>query len=451
MYKTEKIVKHLIIFIFSFFFGVVQISSQDIWTLNKCIKYANKNNILHQNYNLNVKSERLESLQSKLNLLPSISASSSGGMRYGRSVDNSTNTYTETEYFGASGSIGSNLNLFQGFSKINRIAYSKFRLKVAEWSELNYEDDLAFEVLNSYYDIVFYTGLVQIAKDQLKISNYNLKKTQAQVEIGIQAKSDLLQIQATLEQEKLDIIMTQNKVEEKKYRLWELMNYKINSSSGFEIDYNISLSIFIPILALNSVYSAFSNISPTLKKEEANVQAAIKNTAITRAYYYPSINLNASIGSGYNQTDKTQTGEVTAFKNQFDKNLNKYIGASISIPIFNKNQQRTRVNQAKINQEKAQNALAEQKKSVYFKIANDIRELNALQIKYTQTQKKLHADEMAYKVALKKYSEGLINIIELLTTKEQVSNAKSQLLLAKIQYQIKSKTVEFYKGNRFWE
>lgn len=180
------------------------------------------------------------------------------------------------------------------------------------------------------------------------------------------------------------------------------------------------------------------------------MRAAQKNVTITKGHYLPSLRLNASMGSGYYETDLTEAGDIVALKDQVDKNMNKYIGASLSIPIFSRNQQRTNVKQAILYKEQTQNNYDQQRQQLYYEVANNVREIKALRAKYAQTQKKLSANEMAYEVALKKYDEGLINIIELLTVKEQLANSKSELLLAGIQYEIKSKMMEFYKGNRFW-
>ncbi|SMO60902.1 outer membrane protein [Saccharicrinis carchari] len=435
---------------FYILFFVLPAKAQETWTVNRCIRYALENNTAHRNYQLNVKREKLTAAQSKFDLLPSVSASSGGGMSYGKSVDQN-NDYTNTEHFSASGRIGANLVLFEGFSRLNRMAYARFRLRAAELDRINHEDDLAFAILESYYDIVFYTGMVQIAKDQIEISNYNLKKTQAQVEIGLQAKSDLLQMQASLEKERLEFLLAQNRVEELKYNLWEKMNYKIEQGNGFEINHhtpNVNENID-PVS--DSLFFEFAVVSPLLKKSEADRLAAEKNVAITKGQNLPSLSLNASMGSGYYETDIGNTGNIVPLKDQIDKNMSKYIGASLSIPIFGRNQQRTKVKQAIINKEQAQNNYDRQKQQLYYEVANNTRELRALRAKCNQIQKKLTANEMAYEVALKKYAEGLINIIELLTVKEQLADSKSELLLAGIQYEIKSRMIDFYKGERFWK
>ncbi|MCW3804420.1 TolC family protein [Plebeiibacterium marinum] len=443
-----------IVLLLSVFFIIDHASAQDVWSLKECIQYALENNYAHKSYNLNERSSKLNAVQSKMDLLPSISASSSGGMSYGRSIDQTTNDITESEHFSTSGSVGANIVLFQGFSKLNKIAYTRYKLEAAGWSKLNHEDDMAFDVLSNYYNIIYYKGMLQIANDQLEISDINLRKTQAQVETGLKAKSDLLQIYAGLEKEKLDIILAKNRLDEEWFKLWQTMNYEFVNIDDFQIDMSLDMKFDQHLVMPDSPFEQYVEFSPFIKKSEADLNAAEKNVAIARGAYLPSVSVNANLGSRYSETDiYFQDGVAKTYdlNDQLDKNLNKYVGASVSIPIFNKNNQRTRVRQAKLDRDDARNTYEERKQMLFFELANNTRELNALYKTCIQAQKQVEADAQAFEVANQKYNEGLINIIEMLSVKEQLTESKSQLLLAKIQYEIKSKTIEFYKGNRFWK
>ena len=60
-------------------------------------------------------------------------------------------------------------------------------------------------------------------------------------------------------------------------------------------------------------------------------------------------------------------------------------------------------------------------------------------------------DDLAFKAAEKKFEQGLINVIEFYIAKNRLANTNSQVLRARLQWEIKIKTIEFYKGQRFWE
>jgi outer membrane protein len=396
-------------------------------------------------------SARIDANQSKLNLLPSVSASSSGGISFGRSIDPNTNAIVNTQFFNNSNSVGSSLSLFRGFIQMNRIAYTKFRLQAAQWQKINFQDDLAFNVLMAYYNVVFYKGMVDIANEQLNLSGYNLKKTETQIEIGLKAKTDLAEIQATYEKEKLNLIQSENKLSEVKLNLAQQMNLPAGSLVSVKIDAEGTAAVQNLPLAADSLYASYLPFSPYVKMAEANLQAAVKSVSIVRGQYFPSISLNASLNTGYSETSRDQSGKTIPLSDQLNNNMSQYVGASVSIPIFAKNQVRSELRKAKLAEEQAQAQVESYRQKTYYDLVNNSRALKAFFREYVQTGKQVDADELAYKAAQRKYDEGIIDVIELLAVKNRLAEDKSQLLWAQLQWEIKSKMLDFYKGVRFWE
>ena len=84
-------------------------------------------------------------------------------------------------------------------------------------------------------------------------------------------------------------------------------------------------------------------------------------------------------------------------------------------------------------------------------MANDLTDLEALYKEYNQFVKRSEVDYLAFKAAEKKLEQGLINVIEFYIAKNRLANTNSDILRSKLQWEIKMKTIEFYKGQRFWE
>ncbi len=428
-----------------------QLAAQETWSLNRCINFALENNLTGHLYELDEKVAKIDATQSKLNLLPSLSASSSAGINFGRSVDEYSNDIVNTEFFNNSNSLNSSISVFHGFVQMNRIAWSKFKLKAAQWQKINYQDDLAFSVLTAYYNVVYYQGLVEIAKEQLKLSEFNLKKTETQVETGLKAKADLAEIQATYEKEKLNLIQSENKLEEVMLQLRQQMNLPAGQLINVKTDAGEPGTKPNFMLATDSLFASFVSFSPYVKMAEAELEAAEKAVAIARGQYFPSINLNASMNTGYYETYRDDDGKTIPFSDQVENNMSQYVGAAVSIPIFNRNQVRSDFRKAKLAREQAQTEVENYRQTVYYELANNTRELQALFREYIQTGKQVEADQLAFHAAQRKYDEGMIDVIELLAVKNRLAEAQSQLLQAQLQWEIKDKVLEFYKGVRFWE
>ena len=425
--------------------------AQENWSLIKCIDFAIENNLDHKTFELSEQAAKIDANQSKLNLLPSLSASSGAGLSFGRSVDPNSNDIVNTEFFNNSYRLDTHVGLFNGFTQINRMAFYKYRHEAANWQKINYEDDLAFNVMMAYYDVVYYQGLVEIAQEQLNLSGFNLKKTQAQIETGLKAKADLAEMQAIYEKEQLNLIQSENMLEQVKLNLSQQMNLPIGSLVGFNFDDEESAKIFDFPVKADSLFYSFVEFSPYVKLAKAELEAEEKNLAIAKGQFSPSISLNANISTGYYETNRDDNDKVIPFKDQIDNNMNQYVGASLSIPIFSKNQVRSNLRKARIAKEQASTKVENFKKTVYYELMNNTRDLRALFREYHQTQKQVEADNFAYRVAEKKYDEGMIDVIELLTVKNRLAGSKSQLLRSKTQWQIKNKILDFYMGVRFWE
>lgn len=421
---------------------------QGTWTLEKCIQYGLRNNLNYQGYVLSEKDVKIDHRQAKLNLLPSVSASSWGGINYGRTADPNTNDMIDTEYFSSSMSLDAGMTLFAGFRLQNRIAWSRFRLEAAKWQKVNEEDDLAFNILMAAYDVIYYQEMIVIAREQLALSEISLKKIDVQVETGIKAKTDLAEIQATYEKDKLALLRAENKLEEMKLTLAQLMNLpagQLDSLRNETGEPNLSAG-----LASDSLFASFVALSPYVKIAEANLEAAAKELAIARGQYVPSLSFSASVSTGYYETNEDETGSVISFRDQIDNNQSQTIGASLSIPIFGNNEVRNGVQKAKLAREQAKLELEQYRQTVYFELQNNFREWKALFQEYYQVGRQVEADRLAYQAAERKYDEGLIDVIELLTVKNRLAEAQSELLSSRLQWEIKDKTMEFYKGNRFW-
>jgi outer membrane protein len=78
-----------------------------------------------------------------------------------------------------------------------------------------------------------------------------------------------------------------------------------------------------------------------------------------------------------------------------------------------------------------------------YKAYNDVLTSVA---KFNAASKTVLANQKAFDFATKRYTVGLLNTIDLITTQNNVFSAKLQQLLAQFDYVFKMKVLEFYKG-----
>lgn len=87
--------------------------SQTTFTLEECIAYAWENNLNVRNNQLNQVSNEIALKQSKMALLPSLSAGGSVGKSFGRSIDPVSNSFVSQDFTTGGFSANSSVTLLE--------------------------------------------------------------------------------------------------------------------------------------------------------------------------------------------------------------------------------------------------------------------------------------------------------------------------------------------------
>ena len=442
--------KRNLIFLFVLMLSL-QVTSQEKWTLNDCIAFAIKNNLQLQDAGLNEKLSGLNYRQSKWNLLPGIAAGTDAGLNYGRSVDPNTNGIVNTSFFNNSYYLGASVDLFRGFMLQNQIRYQKFRKESAENNRLNATDDLAFEVMNAFFNVVYYEELLKIAYEQKALSELNVKKTQILVSTGLKAQTDLLEVRANFEKEELFYIQTSNNIASSWISLKKAMNLPPDQQITLDIPEEKPVVVAETVSDLPELFRQHISWSPYIRLFESEFLASHKNVNISKAGFFPSIRLQAAYNTGFYETNKNADDQVIAFNSQIRNNRSQFIGASLNIPIFSKNSVRFDVKRARLASEQSQTKLELAKQTVLYEMEENYNLLTASWKELQQAERQLQADTLAFQAAQKKFDQGMINAVELYTIKNRLANTTSQVLHSKLTCEMKKRILDFYKGERFWE
>ena len=440
--------KFILILILVFVAGNALIA-QNNWNLSQCISFALKNNIGLKKMEVGEKLAIENFRQSKRNLLPGISASSTAGFSFGRSVDPNTNGIVNNQFFNNSYDLSASMTLFNGLKMINQIEYQKYVKQATEMNRLNAIDDLAFQVMTSYFDILYYQGILKITEKQVEASGINLKKVERQVELGMKSKTDLYEMRANYETEELKRIQAENSLKTANLQLRQYLNLMDTIQVTLVEEQNPMIAAQIP--EQQSLFSSYLEWSPNFQSYQALLKASRKQLSISRALLYPSVTAYGSVQSGYYETNKDENDKTIKYGKQLDNNLSQYLGTTVSIPIFSKWSSRSEIKKAKLEVEQAQNTLDEQKQKLYFEMQNNLNDLEAIEKEYNQYQKQLEADKLAFQAAEKKIEQGVVSVVDFYIAKNRFANSESQVLKSRLQWEIKKKALDFYAGKRFWE
>jgi outer membrane protein len=426
-----------------FFFIGQEIFSQEKWTLEQCIQYAitNNLNVKQSNIQNEINKENLD--QSKRDLLPYASFNTGASNSFGRSLDYKTYEYVNTTLLYGNYSISSGIDIFRGFTKRNTITFHKMNYLAGVEDEKLQEISVAFSVMEAYINTLYYNGLIEIVTEQKELSELNLGQTRKMVDLGLKAKTDLLEMESRLAKEELSLIQTQNYYKTALLNLKQAMNF-------IEPDFAIDLSIpeeEMPIAEISNpsdIFGTAVNFYPTIKAGELRKDAAQKNLAIAKGNLWPQLTMSARYSSYYTHLKGEENFD--SFRDQFKNNANQGVGLSLNIPVFERLGLRSDVKTARLKYLQAETEYQKRSQELYNEISQNNQELESLLAEYTQLVKQVEFAEIAYESAQKRLTQGLISIIELYDSKNIMAQAKSDLLRTKLQYIIKQKTIDFYLG-----
>jgi len=469
-----KLKTGIIILFFSFLI-TIQLSAQDkVWTLEECIYYAPENNIDVKKQSLSINYQEEVLLQSKLGILPNVNGFVSHGYNWGQRVDPFTNEFATDRVRSNNMYLSADVNLFSGLQQLNTIKRNRLNLLASQYDVDYYRDEISITVAMQYLQTLFFLEVVEIARNQLDITNQQVDRTSKLVAAGTLAKGDLLIIEAQQASEEYSIITAENDLKLSYLTLAQLL--ELDTPEGFVIEKpELGLIDQPDFLTPDQIYTTALSNRPEIKSAEYRVESSESDLSIARGRYYPRLTLNGSWGSGYSGANQVganpftyspqigvtennlavypvepltgyQSFSTKTFGDQFEDNLNTTAALNLSIPIFNGWVARSNVAQAKINIENANLDLELQKNNLNKTIQQAYNDALAASNQHRAAEKKVNATSESFKYAEQKFNVGLINSVEYNDAKKEYNNALSQLIQAKYDFVFRNTIIDFYLG-----
>ncbi|MCK9346624.1 MAG: TolC family protein [Bacteroidales bacterium] len=448
--------KRIFFALFFFFIITERITAQDM-NLNQCIRYALENNLTYANKNIETDIANEQYRQSKRNFLPSLNAGSSANKQYGRSIDPTTNTFINQAFFSMNFYLDSQLDLFRGFTRLNTAKFQKLQYLISRENVKQQEMEIAFLVMNKYYDVLYFSNLQNIVQEQVELTTLNLQKTEKLIELGLKAESDLLEMRAQEATELHNLVLAQNQHDLALLALKNLMNYPSENELHIVIE-EIPISTDM-LLSPDIVYATAVRHMPAVLRANLEVEASQKRLNIARGELSPRLSFGAGIYTNYADSRKEHIDpnnldnspmHIIPFNDQWSQNMAQSIFLNVQIPILNKWNGMSHVKQARLERLMAVNRQQEERQKLYQFINEDIQQLKSLQNERNLLRAKKDALQEAYIISEKKLEQGLINVIEFYTAKNQFAQAEADWMRTLLQLKVKEQTIRFYMGEKIY-
>lgn len=426
--------------------GGLSAQAQEGWTLRQCIDYAIEHNIdIRRTANAAEQSE-VSVNTAKWARLPNLNGSAGQSWNWGRTQtaikneatgDYST-VYVNTNSNSTNMSVSTSIPIFTGLEIPNQYALAKLNLKAAMADLEKAKEDISINIASAYLQVLFNKELHQVSLGQVELSKEQLARISRLAELGKVSPAEVAEAKARVAQDEMNAVQADNNYQLALLDLSQLI--ELETPEGFTLSAPVVTLELLPLTPPDEVYQTALTTKAAVQAAQYRLEGSKHSIRIAQSAFYPQLNLNGSLGTNYYSTIDRN------FSQQLQDNFSKYVGLSLSVPIFNRFSTRNRVRTARLQQENYALQLDNTKKTLYKEIQQAWYTALASESKYTSSSTAADASEESFRLMSEKYDNGKATAVEYNEAKQNLMKAQSDELQAKYEYLFRTKILDFYKG-----
>ena len=428
-------------FLVAFLWASLQAAAQTSWTMRQCMQYAVEHNHEVKQAERELDSHHAAKTGAVGRFLPAVSASVGAQYNFGRAIDPETNTYTDVSTFYNGYSLQASLPVFDGFSRVHALQAAKASVLMGQSELRQKQSQTALDVMQAFANAVYCEEMVGMAAEKVQETELLLRQTRLLEEVGRKSLADVAQVESQKAEADYELTRQQNLLASAMLELKKSMAFPLGEELTIK---NEEWTAATP----PAVGIPVGNSSFELQTAHHQMQVSLHEWHQARASLYPSLSMSVGLNTTYYHTLHSHVGQ--SFHTQLKNNMGEYIGASLSIPLFNRMQTMTTVRRARNNYLMARESF-EQKQLEVEKLSREAwLDWQGYQKQARQMQEKVEADSIAYQLTRRQFEEGLSTAIDLRATSSQLLNSKATLLQCQLMVRVKEQLIRYYRGETIW-
>ncbi|MCW8858649.1 MAG: TolC family protein [Deltaproteobacteria bacterium] len=344
-------------------------------------------------------------------------------------------------YRSANLQLTANINLFNGFADRAGLDASRQQQQGAEANLRRQQQLVAFTVASNYTAVLINQELVQVAVQNLKSQQDLERQIEAFYNAGRRAVTDYYQQQAETAQAEFNLADAQRNLQVSKLEILQVLGRTLPVDvEVLPIDSNV-LSDKLGNLDSNQAIEQALISRPDLRAQQLQIEAVRLQTKVARAGYLPNLDLQATTGTNYSGANSG------SFSGQFDDNQAASLGLTLTIPIFDRDQTRTSVAQAKIAESDAAITKIKLQQQVSLEVGQAIADYQRAKLQLTATGRQLHYARQALDSSEARYQVGAATWVELSTARTNFIKAQGNEVRARYGVLLQGLNIGYARGD----
>ncbi len=451
-------------------------TAQETWSLEKCITYAMDNSLTLRQGRLDVEQSNINQRASRQLRWPNLNANGDLNLSFGRQIDPTSNDFINQEFWSQSWGLSGGTVLYNGGRINNQIKQSELFLRASELDLEQLENDLALNIANAYLTILFAQENYANAEESLELIGAQLDQIETFIEAGTRPQNARLDLVAQQAQNEQMLVNAQNEIDIAYLNLKQLLQLDGSFDMLVEApDIELPSDYDVAALDAENVYQTAEAWQPSVKAGEIRTTNAEVGVEIARAAMIPTLSIGGSLGTRYSsfaQRQGDQTGTETVMQDifindepitlsyeqpvyafdkipygdQLNENLAFGFGLSLSIPIYNRGQNKANQDLAQLDVARAKIASEQIKNDLKIDVQRAVADVKTGKEQYEAAIHSAEANRAAYADTEKRFDLGVANSLELVTAQSNRNQAETDLSIAKYQYIFRLKVLDYYLG-----
>jgi outer membrane protein len=339
-----------------------------------------------------------------------------------------------------SGALYSNWTLFDGLSNIATLTQSKNNLESAQLTLKRVKQDIVYQTMSLYYQVVYNEQLLNVKRDDLKWNLKNLETIKERNRLGAATLADVYQQEVAKGNAELELINTENKLETAKKDLLFYLGIDVLE----EFTFTDTLTQADTEILQNKINAEYEDISSLVKQalqqrldyKSAMLSLESSKDAVTIAQsgHWPS--LTAS-GSYSYYTDNLST---------IDKRKSLSFGLNLNIPIFLGWSVSNQVQLAEVQSKISGIEMSDLERDIKRQIKTTYIDLQAAQKGLVVSENNVAAAKENLKIEEEKYTLGSGKLLDVLLANSRYTTALTDLLNTQFGFIVLSQQLKYNLG-----
>ena len=397
-----------------YFFSVCTFGQTRIITFEEAVEIALKNGVQLNLQKSNLENAQVQKMATWLGFGPTLSASTSYNQINGNFFNQNEGKVVNGLFNQASGSINAAINIFNGFSQVNRVKQFNNQLDAQMYFVDRTRQDLLNAVATQYLQVLLDKELLRIATENWEVLKKQAEQVTEQVKLG--SRSPVDEYNQDSQAKGAEIRVLQAEI--------NLVNNKSMLSQTLLLDPLDEYDVVKPTWDINTIAEADGDLQAvfqTALQRRGDYLRAQKNEVASKYAFkaskgnlMPSLVAFWNINTFYNKLDGDNT--AAAFDQQVrTDNLRKVYGVQLNIPILGGTgifQNRANVVQQRTTYYNNQILRRNVEVQVKADVLRAHQNFKLVKRTYYLSQAQLNAAESAFSLETERYNLGVTNFVD---------------------------------------